>query len=173
MHRFHEFSHFLWISCFSINSWISWIFMFLVDALMLWIFHVFGRFWGPMDLLILWMHRCYEWMHAFMDALRYGFMDAFMDAFMLWIYGCIYGCIALWFWSVFWCYDAAINSFIDGMRTAYAWGHQLMDSFLRWICNSLFAAMRLSLRHSEVGLGVYFSHLRSRYCPIDAMTSLS
>ena len=65
------------------------------------IFHVFGRFWGPMDLLILWMHRCYEWMHAFMDALRYGFMDAFMDAFMLWIYGCIYGCIALWFWSIF------------------------------------------------------------------------
>ena len=55
-------------------------FMVLVDLLMLSILHVFGRFWGAIDLLVLWMHRCYGFMDAFMHALRYGFMDAFMDA---------------------------------------------------------------------------------------------
>ena len=60
-----------------------------MDASMLSIFSWFWSIFGRMDLLILWMHQCYGFMDAFMDALRYGFMDAFMDALML------------WFWSIF------------------------------------------------------------------------
>ena len=131
-------------------------------------FHKFMDFMNFHD--FYWINGLHDFSCFWSILGSYGFAH-FMDASMLWmnaciygcialcIYGCIYGCIDamdlwmhLWmhwcygFGPFLWCYGIAINSFIDGMRTAYAWGHQLINSFLRWICNSLFAAMRLSFR---------------------------
>ena len=134
-------------------------FMFLVDFGVLLICSFYGCIDAMNECMHLWMHCAMDlWMHLWMH-LCYGFMDAFMDALR-------YG-----FGPFLWCYWCAMNSFIDGMHAAYAWGHQLMDSFLRWICNSLFAAGFSWWAHFWAVYAYGVSHLRSRY--IDTMASLS